>query len=327
MLSKPLPLSRHPTLRTRDLDEARAVYSRLSLPVTLDQGPRRTFAWEANYAALGPLMLSAHEFGGAFTAASESPRDTTVLTIPIGTGGGECAYGRTGVTHAPNREGGVSSGDEIAKLRTTHGYSTTTVHIPGPALRAALRSLEGSERSRPLRFAPSLDLRATRMQPLLRTVRRCFHEANAHRELATCGRGARLAEALLFDLLVTLPRVDEGADARAHQATPHEVRRALAYIEAHATQSIRMSDVAEAAGTSVRMLQYGFRAHRGYTPTEFLRSLRLASARRRLLSDEAASITEVALESGFSHLGRFSITYRSVFGEAPSTTRQRTRIR
>jgi AraC-like DNA-binding protein len=271
--------------------------------------------------------LSAHAFAGAFTARSESAHDTMVLTIPIGTGGGECTYGSTVVTHAPNREGGLSSGDEIVKLRTSDGYSTTSVHIPGPVMRAALRALEGSEPPRPLRFAPRLDLRAASMQPLLRTIRRSFHEANADRDLAASGVGARLAEALLFDLLVTLPRVDQGAEARTHHATPREVRRALAYIEARSSEPIRMSEVAQAAGTSVRMLQYGFRAHRGYTPTEFLRSLRLAAARRRLLSGEAASITEVALESGFSHFGRFSGLYRSVFGESPSTTRKRARAR
>ncbi len=35
---------------------------------------------------------------------------------------------------------------------------------------------------------------------------------------------------------------------------------------------------------------------------------------------EARSVTDVALECGFSHLGRFSTRYRALFGESPSET-------
>ena len=32
------------------------------------------------------------------------------------------------------------------------------------------------------------------------------------------------------------------------------------------------------------------------------------------------SVTQIALDTGFSHLGRFSVAYRAYFGEAPRET-------
>jgi transcriptional regulator GlxA family with amidase domain len=58
---------------------------------------------------------------------------------------------------------------------------------------------------------------------------------------------------------------------------------------------------------------------------EFLRSRRLELARTRLLSSPESTVTEIALDCGFGHLGRFSIQYRAHFGEGPLQTRSRAR--
>ena len=56
---------------------------------------------------------------------------------------------------------------------------------------------------------------------------------------------------------------------------------------------------------------------------KFLRERRLELARRRILSGDGRSSTQVALDCGFEHLGRFSIEYRARFGESPSHTIRR----
>lgn len=53
---------------------------------------------------------------------------------------------------------------------------------------------------------------------------------------------------------------------------------------------------------------------------ELLRNLRLDAARQRLLSGDLVSVTEVAFEYGFGHLGRFSSYYQMRFGELPRQT-------
>ncbi len=47
-------------------------------------------------------------------------------------------------------------------------------------------------------------------------------------------------------------------------------------------------------------------------------------ARQALLGPEpASSVTGIALDWGFAHLGRFSVEYRERFGECPSQTLRR----
>ena len=49
----------------------------------------------------------------------------------------------------------------------------------------------------------------------------------------------------------------------------------------------------------------------------FLRNLRLDNARERILS--GSTVSDAALASGFSHLGRFAKYYAERFGDLPSS--------
>jgi AraC family transcriptional regulator, ethanolamine operon transcriptional activator len=55
-----------------------------------------------------------------------------------------------------------------------------------------------------------------------------------------------------------------------------------------------------------------------------VKSVRLTAARRALQDPSATtSVTDVALQRGFFHLGRFAHDYRELFGESPSETLRR----
>lgn len=104
------------------------------------------------------------------------------------------------------------------------------------------------------------------------------------------------------------------------------VCRIEAWIEAHLDRDIGIDDLAAAAGTSGRSVQIAFRRLRGCTPLQAVQRRRLEHARR--LHEAAAlqtSVTSTALDCGFSHLGRFSRAYHTVFGEKPSQTLARGR--
>lgn len=94
-----------------------------------------------------------------------------------------------------------------------------------------------------------------------------------------------------------------------------------AYMRSRLFAPISLADLARAAGVSPRTLNVICQRHRGVAPMVLLRNLRLEAARRKLLSDPRASVTDVALEYGFGHLGRFSAYYRERFGELPRETR------
>jgi AraC-like DNA-binding protein len=103
------------------------------------------------------------------------------------------------------------------------------------------------------------------------------------------------------------------------------VRRAIDYMAAFSADPLTVPDIAEAVGVSTRRLQDAFRLTRGQTPWEHLTTIRLGNARARLLAGAGPSVTAIAFECGFSHLGRFSQTYRATYGERPSATLARAR--
>ncbi len=105
-------------------------------------------------------------------------------------------------------------------------------------------------------------------------------------------------------------------------AAPYYVKRAEAYIEARFAEPLSLADIAAHAGVSARSLQNGFQTFRNMTPMAFLRLIRLRRAQEALLrADPAlATVTQIALSCGFSHMGEFAGLYRRTFGEMPKQT-------
>lgn len=100
------------------------------------------------------------------------------------------------------------------------------------------------------------------------------------------------------------------------------VRRAREFIEAHLGGAFRMEIICRHTGVSERTLETAFRQVTGMNPRQFIRTRRLNVAREKLLAARASgmSVKEVALTSGFWHLGHFAREYFAHFGELPSTT-------
>ena len=105
----------------------------------------------------------------------------------------------------------------------------------------------------------------------------------------------------------------------AESATEQRIEAMEAYMRRRLAAPIALADLAGAAGVGVRTLGVLCQRHRGTSPMELLRCMRLDAARARLMRGDA-SVTEAALEYGFGHLGRFSAYYRDRFGELPRET-------
>jgi len=103
------------------------------------------------------------------------------------------------------------------------------------------------------------------------------------------------------------------------------LERLESFIRSRPFAPLSLVDLARIAGVTTRTLNAICHRNRGVSPMELLRNLRLEGARDKLLSDADASITDVALEHGFWHLGRFSAYYRERFGELPRQTGKRGR--
>jgi AraC-like DNA-binding protein len=139
-------------------------------------------------------------------------------------------------------------------------------------------------------------------------------------------RALKATEALLVDFFDALDGFDCSPVARDTSAGAAQVARAEAFMRAHSDDPLTVAAVAEAAGVGVRALQLAFATRCGCSPRALLTVIRLERARERLQApDETMSVSDVALLSGFAHLGRFASAYRARFGEAPSETLRRAR--
>jgi AraC-like DNA-binding protein len=104
------------------------------------------------------------------------------------------------------------------------------------------------------------------------------------------------------------------------------VVQAEAIALAELDSPLHISALCNALAVSERTLRKAFHNVHGVPPCRHLRMRRLLQARRALLSSDSSltTVTEVATCHGFAELGRFSVEYRSAFGESPSETLQRT---
>lgn len=101
------------------------------------------------------------------------------------------------------------------------------------------------------------------------------------------------------------------------------VKKAEEYVIARLDQSIHMETLCREVGASPRALEYAFHAVYGMGAMRYLRTIRLNEARRALSQPGAstpATVTSIAMDWGFWHLGEFAAAYRRLFGEPPSET-------
>jgi AraC-like DNA-binding protein len=137
-------------------------------------------------------------------------------------------------------------------------------------------------------------------------------------------------ENLLLGTILSLPSNYSEAllDPGKKSSVPAAVSRAEEYMASNADSPISIADVLSHTGCSRKSLFENFRKYRGYTPGEFLANERLMQAHERLSEpSESDSVTSIAYESGFSHLGRFSEVYRKRYGVRPSETLKRALLR
>jgi AraC-like DNA-binding protein len=100
------------------------------------------------------------------------------------------------------------------------------------------------------------------------------------------------------------------------------VRRADAAMRRRIGTPYSSARLCKELGISERNLELYFQEALGVSPKSWFQHLALHRARTELLHRKPSRsiVTEVALDCGFEHFGRFSQSYREVFGELPSAT-------
>ncbi len=130
---------------------------------------------------------------------------------------------------------------------------------------------------------------------------------------------AVILEKGLFSVEETLTQIEDALERSQISSDPAQqyVRKAMAYLHEHYTESPSRADVADYVGVSMSYLNRCFRQEIGLTPIAYLNRYRINQAKNLLLTSEQ-TITEIAMALGFSSSSYFSQVFRRETGMSPS---------
>lgn len=118
--------------------------------------------------------------------------------------------------------------------------------------------------------------------------------------------------------------VPQQLDPRASRSEYEaRVNRVSDYIEAHLDAPLSLRELAKIAHFSPYHFHRIFAAMIGEPLGQFVQRLRVEKAARRLLAEPRVSVTEIALDCGFSSSATFARAFKLAFGMSASAFRKR----
>jgi AraC family transcriptional regulator len=99
------------------------------------------------------------------------------------------------------------------------------------------------------------------------------------------------------------------------------INRVIDYVQAHVDEDLTLERLAKVAHFSPFHFHRVFSAIVGETLSQFVARLRLERAASQLLAMAAKSVTEIALDAGYSSSAAFSRAFREAFETSPSEWR------
>lgn len=150
---------------------------------------------------------------------------------------------------------------------------------------------------------------------LERWLRALEHESRG----SAPGRSDALA-ALLQLVLVELGRMEPSPSEAAPEASSL-TRQVLEHVEQHALGPLTLSDVARAVARTPAHVATVVRRETGRTVGEWILTLRMAEARKRLRATDAA-MDELARQVGYADVTHFIRSFRKVHGTTPARWRR-----
>lgn len=120
--------------------------------------------------------------------------------------------------------------------------------------------------------------------------------------------------------LMTTIRHNVKLDARSPEN--HTFESISRFIEQHLKQDIGLNDLLAHTQLSKRSIYLLFEKQLQTSPMNYIRRKKLEGVHQALLNqgNKCQNVTCIALDFGFTHLGRFSNSYRDLFGVLPSET-------
>jgi AraC-like DNA-binding protein len=264
-------------------------------------------------------------YRGDFSVAFPAPLDEITFVIPTA---GKIIFNHAtesvGLTHV----GLAIDKADVRSVRFIDNHAQHGVSISRSLLTERLATLLGKPIVKKLVFEPVVDLHASAFQSIRALV-----------ELATGAEfdllmntgslmPSRLREMLIDAVLEAWPHnFTEALQRPAPLIAPRHVKLAVEYIQDHPDCLVSGTELARMTNVSLRALQDGFRHFVGISIVAYQRQVRLERAYEVLTRSASPSVTDVALQYGFSNVGRFCQYFQSAYGVSPAEVRKGLRPR
>ena len=213
----------------------------------------------------------------------------------------------------------------VGHLRTGAGSQWGTMSLTFEDLAAAGQAIIGREVIAPsdthcIRPPPQLMSRLSRLHGAAGHLAKTAPDILANPEVARA-----MEQALVHAMVSCLSGGETAETSNAHHRHAVILRRLEELLEANPDRILYLTELCSATGVSERTLRTCCHEHLGMSPTRYLWLRRMHLARRglRVADTAATTVTDVATSYGFWELGRFSVAYRSLFGESPSAALRR----
>jgi AraC family ethanolamine operon transcriptional activator len=207
--------------------------------------------------------------------------------------------------------------------RTPSHLRMINLQIPQARLREALGTMADKELDQIIPDSHRMTLPENTITRLTGIAESLLGTTDDPTGVGASGVWQREAEEYLISVLVSALGATPGnAPNVGRRNRMAYVNSARDYIEAHLDSPLGLETLARETGVTLRTLEIAFREYFDTTPLRYVKMRRLHAARRRLLkaSGPGLTVSEVAMDYGFTHQGYFARDYRSLFGESPSET-------
>jgi AraC-like DNA-binding protein len=210
-------------------------------------------------------------------------------------------------------------------LRSSAACGWGSMSLAPEDLAAASEAIIGRELVPPT-FAYSLAPPTPFLLQLRKLHEAADHLANTAPDILANPEVARAMEQALVEAMVFCLAGSHSENARNVDSNRVRVMRRLEdALMANSGQPLYMAELSAQVGASYWTLRDCCLEYLGMSPKRYLWLRRMHLARRALRSADAerTTVTEIASNYGFWEFGRFSVAYRSLFGESPSATLRR----
>ena len=309
---------------SHDLDETRSTVGRVFKPHALGVlGQRQKLDAFMDHLPLGKASINRLCYGADVSIEPDCLGDFLLVQMPM-QGSAQIRCGDQKITSSPFKASVLTPSLPL-HMRWQGQCDQLIVRLERTSLEAACSAQLGHALPRPIEFQLGMNLRSSQGAAWKALVQFLASSAFAAGTSDNERIGKQIEHLLVTTLLTQHPHNYSELLSQAPQTPPsHYVQRAEDYILAHFSEPITLETLARQAAISTRSLHKGFQCHKGVSPMGFLRLVRLQHVREELIrardNAEPVSITRIALNAGFTHLGHFTQAYRRQFGETPTQT-------